>query len=160
MSRHYAFIFSLVMKPKNSKMIAKKFINPAWSAVLEGLSELNCSSDGGSAHGANVVLCSGGHRVKLHQVMVRRFTRIFHWLPLLPDQQCKKWFNHFLFLTFCTNSSEISTLATPGFHQIYWYGHGDKFCVCFDFSSPFFPLGCVITRGFIIITQRISSICA
>jgi len=72
-------------------MIAKKFVNPAWSSVLEGLSELNCSSDGGSAHGANVVLCSGGHRVKLHEVMVRRFTRIFHWLPLLPDQQSEFW---------------------------------------------------------------------
>jgi len=59
------------------------FINSAWGSVLEGLSALNGSRC--SAHGANIVLCSGNYRVAIHEVLVRRFTNIFHWLPITED---------------------------------------------------------------------------
>ena len=70
---------------KSSKMHsqARHFINSAWESVLEGLSGLNGSRC--SAHGANIILCSGSYRVAIHEVLVRRFTNIFNWLPITAD---------------------------------------------------------------------------
>ena len=62
---------------------ARHFINSAWESVLEGLSGLNGSRC--SAHGANIILCSGSYRVAIHEVLVRRFTNIFNWLPITAD---------------------------------------------------------------------------
>ena len=50
---------------------------------MEGLSGLNGSRC--SAHGANIILCSGSYRVAIHEVLVRRFTNIFDWLPITAD---------------------------------------------------------------------------
>ena len=57
-------------------MSSRRFSNSAWSSVLEGLSDLK-----GSIHGANIILCSGGYRVSIHESLVRKFTRVFNNLP-------------------------------------------------------------------------------
>jgi len=58
------------------ELSSRRFSNSAWSSVLEGLSDLK-----GSIHGANIILCSGGYRVSIHESLVRKFTRVFNNLP-------------------------------------------------------------------------------
>ena len=54
---------------------SKHLTTSAWKDVLQGLAGLRNS--GLSALGANVVVCCGAVKVLLHEILVRRFTRIF-----------------------------------------------------------------------------------
>ena len=63
------------MTSPNTKHLA----TTAWNEVLQGLAEMRNSDL--SAHGANVVLCCGSVKVVLHEILARRFTRIFDFFP-------------------------------------------------------------------------------
>ena len=56
---------------------SEKLRNLGWDGVLEGLAELKQRFNM-EAFGANIILCSQGHTVHIHEVFAKRFTRSGH----------------------------------------------------------------------------------
>ena len=64
-------------------MDASNLTIKSWQESLLGLAELRYSNP--SSLGANVILCSGGGKYFTHEVLIRRFTKIFDFIPTLDN---------------------------------------------------------------------------
>ena len=57
----------------------EKLKNLGWDKVLEGLAELRLHVTM-EAFGGNIILCSRGHSVTIHECLAKRFTRSGHFI--------------------------------------------------------------------------------
>ena len=68
-------------------MGSTKLTNQAWSHVLQGLNDMKKSNL--FVLGANVILCSGRVKVCIHEILARRFTKVFQLFRtdnILPEE--------------------------------------------------------------------------
>ena len=59
----------------------EKLKNLGWDKVLEGLAELRLHVTM-EAFGGNIILCSRGHSVTIHECLAKKFTRSGHFIIL------------------------------------------------------------------------------
>ena len=81
--------------------------NHAWSGVLQGLAGMRKSNL--SALGANVILCSGPVKINLHEILARRFTKIFDLFMTELDLQDEN--GAFVFILPDINSRSLRALS-------------------------------------------------
>ena len=68
-------------------MGSTKLTNQAWSLVLQGLNDMKKSNL--FVLGANVILCSGRVKVCIHEILARKFTKVFQLFRtdnILPEE--------------------------------------------------------------------------